>query len=149
MRSADFFMTAGVGSTYADGMTARIDFIGIVTDDLPRSLEFYRRLGLEIPEVPADAPHVEAALPGGMRIGWDPVATVHSFDPDWSAPSGGHRVSLAFVCDDPADVDRVYADLVAAGYDGHKEPWDADWGQRYAIVHDPDGNQVSLFAGQE
>jgi hypothetical protein len=35
---------------------------------------------------------------------------------------------------------------VAAGYDGHKEPWDAFWGQRYAIVHDPDGNTVDLFA---
>lgn len=33
-----------------------------------------------------------------------------------------------------------------AGYRGHKEPWDAFWGQRYAIVNDPDGNHISLFA---
>ena len=33
-----------------------------------------------------------------------------------------------------------------AGYEGHKEPWDAFWGHRYAIVHDPDGNGVDLFA---
>jgi len=25
-------------------------------------------------------------------------------------------------------------------------PWDAFWGQRYAIVTDPDGNHISLFA---
>jgi uncharacterized glyoxalase superfamily protein PhnB len=25
------------------------------------------------------------------------------------------------------------------------EPWDAFWGQRYAVVHDPDGNGVDLF----
>ena len=25
-------------------------------------------------------------------------------------------------------------------------PWDAFWGQRYAIVTDPDGNHVELFA---
>ncbi len=24
--------------------------------------------------------------------------------------------------------------------------WDAFWGQRYAILHDPDGNGVDLFA---
>ena len=32
-----------------------------------------------------------------------------------------------------------------AGAEAHKEPWDAFWGMRYAIVHDPDGNSVELF----
>ena len=36
--------------------------------------------------------------------------------------------------------------MVAAGFDGHKEPWDAVWGQRYATLRDPDGNGVDLFA---
>ncbi|HWF79810.1 MAG TPA: VOC family protein [Streptosporangiaceae bacterium] len=36
--------------------------------------------------------------------------------------------------------------MVGAGYEGHLEPWDARWGQRYAIVKDPDGNAVDLFA---
>ncbi len=27
-----------------------------------------------------------------------------------------------------------------------KEPWDAFWGQRYAVIADPDGNTVDLFA---
>ena len=27
----------------------------------------------------------------------------------------------------------MYADLVGAGYTGAKAPWDADWGQRYAV----------------
>ena len=40
----------------------------------------------------------------------------------------------------------MFAELVAAGYDGHLEPWDAFWGQRYASVRDPDGNGVDLFA---
>ena len=35
--------------------------------------------------------------------------------------------------------------LVKAGAEAHKEPWDAFWGMRYAIVHDPDGNSVELF----
>jgi uncharacterized glyoxalase superfamily protein PhnB len=55
-------------------------------------------------------------------------------------------MSLAFACADPAEVDRVYAELTTAGYEGHKQPWDAFWGQRYAVVHDPDGNGVDLFA---
>ena len=55
-------------------------------------------------------------------------------------------MGIAFRCDRPAEVDAVYADLTGAGYDGHLQPWDAFWGQRYAVVHDPDGNGVDLFA---
>ncbi len=43
-------------------------------------------------------------------------------------------------------MDQVYADLVAAGRAGHLPPGDAFWGQRYAVVHDPDGTGVELFA---
>ncbi|MDT0320130.1 VOC family protein [Streptomyces millisiae] len=126
-------------------MTARFDLIGLVTDDMAASLAFYRRLGLDIPEGAESQPHVEAALPGGLRVAWDTVATIKGFHPEWTPGTGG-RLGLAFRCDDPADVDAVYAELTAAGYVGEKEPWDAFWGQRYAIVLDPDGNGVDLFA---
>jgi uncharacterized glyoxalase superfamily protein PhnB len=85
-------------------------------------------------------------LPGGLRVAWDTVDTIRSFDPSYQPPSGGHRMGIAFVCDDPAEVDRVYAQLIAEGVDGHLAPFDAFWGQRYATVHDPDGNPVDLFA---
>jgi catechol 2,3-dioxygenase-like lactoylglutathione lyase family enzyme len=127
-------------------MAPSINLISLVVADLGTSLAFYRRLGLDIPPSADAAPHVEVTLPGGLRLAWDTVETVRSFDPSWSAPSGGSRVGLAFACADPGEVDEVYADLVQAGYDGHKRPWDAFWGQRYAIVHDPDGNSVELYA---
>ncbi|MFC0532721.1 VOC family protein [Phytohabitans kaempferiae] len=128
-------------------MAPRVDAIGLVVADMSRSLSFYRRLGLDFPEGADSEPHVEAPLPGGLRLLLDTVETIRSFDPGWQAPKeGGARMALAFACDDAADVDKVYADLVSAGYEGHKEPWDAVWGQRYAVVHDPDGNGVDLFA---
>jgi uncharacterized glyoxalase superfamily protein PhnB len=43
-------------------------------------------------------------------------------------------------------VDRIFSELVAAGYAAHAEPWDAFWGQRYAGVVDPDGTIVDLYA---
>ena len=127
-------------------MTARLDLIGLVVADMARSLAFYRRLGFDIPVGADGEPHVEASLPGGLRIAWDTVDTVRSFDPGWTPPAGGHRVALAFACAEPAEVDATYRALVDAGYDGHLEPWDAFWGQRYAIVLDPDGNSIDLFA---
>lgn len=127
-------------------MTPRFDLIGLVVADMARSLDFYRALGLELPAEADAEPHVEFALPGGLRMAWDTTETIRSFDPEWSPPTGGHRVSLAFLCEDPGEVDNVYRTLVEAGHDGHLDPWDAFWGQRYAVVHDPDGNAVDLFA---
>jgi catechol 2,3-dioxygenase-like lactoylglutathione lyase family enzyme len=127
-------------------MTPRFDVVGLVVTDMAASLAFYRRLGLDIPAEADTQPHTEAALPGGLRLAFDTVDTIRSFDPGWASPRPGGRVSLAFACDTPAEVDAVYADLVGAGYHGHLGPWDAFWGQRYAIVHDPDGNAVDLFA---
>jgi uncharacterized glyoxalase superfamily protein PhnB len=127
-------------------MTPRFDLLGIVVSDMARSLAFYRRLGLDIPAGAEGEGHVEATLPGGLRIAWDRVDVIRSFDTHWQPPSGGHRIALAFACDDPADVDATHADLVAAGYESHLDPFDAFWGQRYATVRDPDGNPVDLFA---
>ena len=128
-------------------MTPRLDLFGIVAADMPRSLAFYRQLGLDIPGDADEQPHVEVRLPGGLRLAWDTVDTIRSFDPGWQPPGdGGHRIALAFACDSPTEVDDTYAALIASGHDGHLAPFDAFWGQRYATVHDPDGNAVDLFA---
>jgi catechol 2,3-dioxygenase-like lactoylglutathione lyase family enzyme len=124
----------------------KISLFGLVAEDLPKTLAFYRQLGVRIPAEADGQPHVEVMLAGGIRLAWDPVETIRSFDPDWTPPTGGHRFAIAFEYPDSAAVDQAYAELVAAGYHGHLEPWDAVWGQRYAVVRDPDGNAVDLFA---
>ncbi|MFE9423586.1 VOC family protein [Kitasatospora sp. NPDC006697] len=124
----------------------RLDLVGLVVADMAASLAFYRRLGLDLPAEADGEPHVEHRLPGGLRLAWDTEQTVRSFDPGWTPGTGGHRIGLAFDCGTPAAVDTAYAELTAAGYHGHLAPWDAFWGQRYAVVHDPDGNGVDLFA---
>ncbi|MGI1820714.1 VOC family protein [Exiguobacterium sp. TRN 1102] len=40
----------------------------------------------------------------------------------------------------------MYDSILEQGYASHKAPWDAFWGQRYAILYDADGNLISLFA---
>ena len=126
----------------------RLDAIGVVVSDLGRAVGFYRRLGLPFPEDPDPEGHghVEAELPGGLRLMLDSEETIRSFMPDWSPPTGHPRTGLAFLCDSAEDVDRVYRELLEAGAESGKEPWDAPWGQRYAQLKDPDGNAVDLFA---
>ncbi|MFJ9632292.1 VOC family protein [Streptomyces sp. NPDC091280] len=128
-------------------MTPRFDAIGLVVSDMAASVAFYRRLGFGFPEGAESLPHAEALLPGGLRLLLDTEDTVRSFHAGWQPPAGGGgRAALALRCDDPGEVDRVYEELVGAGHHGELKPWDAFWGQRYAVVHDPDGNGVDLFA---
>ncbi len=126
-------------------MTLRPAVIELVVTDMAATLSFYRSLGLEIPADADSAPHVEVDL-GGLRLAFDTDDTIRSFDPHWTPPSGGHRVALAFECDNAAHVDASYARITSAGHAGHLPPWNAVWGQRYAVLHDPDGNPVDLFA---
>ncbi|MED7953447.1 MULTISPECIES: VOC family protein [unclassified Streptomyces] len=125
----------------------KLTLFAIVADDLAKSLAFYRRLGLDIPAEADSAPHVEVVLDGGLKLAWDSVETVRSYDAEWQAPTAGsHRFAVAFEFPDAASVDAKYKELVGAGYVGHIEPWDAVWGQHYAIVLDPDGNAVDLYS---
>ena len=127
-------------------MSPQFEAFGIVVSDMPRALAFYRKLGLEFPEGAEGEDHVEAQLPGGLRYMIDTESVIKMFDPEWQRPSSGHAVAGAFKCESPAEVDRVYKELVEAGGSPHKEPWDAFWGQRYAQLTDPDGTVIDLFA---
>lgn len=124
----------------------RFAFVGLAVSDVAASVAFYRRLGVGFPEGAEREPHVEGDLPGGPLLVLDAEATIRSFNPDWRPPSGGPRTALAFRCGSPAEVDALYGELTGAGYHGEVAPWDAFWGQRYAVVHDPDGNGVDLLA---
>jgi len=125
-------------------MTPVLNAVGIVTADMARSLEFYRQLGLEVPDTP-DEGHVNVEIAGGARLMFDSEAELRKFRPEWER-STGNPLALAFDCGSPAQVDEAYARLSAAGFPGDKEPWDAFWGQRYAQLRDPDGVPVDLYA---
>jgi len=120
----------------------QLDAIGIVSSDLARTRAFYGLLGIELAE---GDDHVEATMPNGLRLMVDTEDVIRSFNPEWSR-ANGNQLALAFACDSPAEVDDLYAKVVAAGFDGEKEPWDAFWGHRYAQLADPDGTPVDLFA---
>jgi len=121
-----------------------IDAIGLAVADLERSVRFYRLLGVDLADPEPGTEHLEGALPGGTRLMLDREGLIRSLDPSWE-PGGPGRVTLAVACASPADVDALYQRLAADGY-GHREPWDAPWGQRYASARDPDGTAVDLYA---
>jgi len=126
------------------GAMAQLNAIGIVATDMGESIRFYRLLGLDVPETP-DEGHVDTFLPNGVRFMLDSEETMRSFIDGWTRETG-NQVGIAFECASPAEVDEIYSRVTGAGFHGEKEPWDAFWGQRYALLKDPSGVDVSLYA---
>jgi uncharacterized glyoxalase superfamily protein PhnB len=124
---------------------AQANILSIFVQDMAATLAFYRLLGLDFPPGVEAQPHVEATAPGGFRLAFDTLEMIKGIHPDLEPPQG-HRNALGFLCDSPAAVDALYAQVIAAGYASYRSPWDAFWGQRYAVVLDPDGYMVDLFA---
>jgi catechol 2,3-dioxygenase-like lactoylglutathione lyase family enzyme len=122
----------------------QLNALGIVASDMARSIRFYRLLGLDVPDTPEEG-HVDTFLPNGVRFMLDTEEVILSFRPDWKRETG-NQIGIAFECESAAEVDATYARMVAAGFHGEKEPWDAFWGQRYAQLQDPDGVGVDLYA---
>jgi len=119
--------------------------IDIVVADMAAALRFYRTLGLAAPDGAEGEDQVQIATPGGATVGLLTEAMMRQAYPHWTTPVG-QRVTFACRCDSPDELDATYAKVVAAGYEGRAAPWDAFWGQRYAMLADPDGNRVDLFA---
>jgi lactoylglutathione lyase len=122
----------------------KLDMIGIVTKDMKKAIKFYETLGFTINKEVSSEDYVELNN-NGVRISLNTakmLAGIYGYVPT----TVGDKLELAFLCDSVKDVDDVYNKMIAAGYESFKEPWDAFWGQRYAIIKDIDENLLSLFA---
>jgi uncharacterized glyoxalase superfamily protein PhnB len=125
-------------------MAPLLNAVGIVASDMARSLEFYRLLGLDVPETPEQG-HVNISLTNGLRLMLDSEDEMRKFRPDW-VRQPGNQFSLALECGSVTEVDQLYTRMISAGYHGDKDPWDAFWGQRYAQLRDPNGVPIDLYA---
>jgi len=121
-----------------------LDAIGIISKDVARSVKFYGILGIDLKEA-GSADHLEGITQSGVRIMLDSVNLMKKINPEWQEPTGS-GVVLCFKQESPDAVNKLFSNLIEAGFKVGKEPWDAFWGQRYSYVNDPDGNQIDIFA---
>lgn len=125
-------------------MGLELYMVGVVVEDMPRAIEFYRRLGVEIPESGEELEHVEVEMSGltfflstkGAQARWDPAQR----DP----AAGGYRILLEFYVETAEALDAKYAELTGYGYASHSAPFDVSPTTRFAMVDDPDGNTILL-----
>ena len=70
---------------------------------------------------------------------------MRSFQPEWERATG-NQLGIAFECTAPAEVDEVYAVARRRRLQGREGALGCILGQRYALLVDPDGVEVSLYA---
>ena len=123
-----------------------LHMLNLVVGDMAASLDFYRKLGLDVPSAEEAGMHGEIRMPSGFSLEVDTGDSATIWHAGWRADPASARVVLGFALPTREAVDERYAELTAAGYVGRQPPFDAFWGGRWAIVADPDGNDVGLMS---
>lgn len=127
------------------------DQLSLISDDLDATVQFYRRLGLQLGDparTPAGEPfHASNKGGEGALLEADSSAFARVWNQGWKDEAGlNGRVVVGLRVDDRAEVDQLYAEITGAGHKGLQPPCDAFWGARYAIVEDPNGLAVGLMS---
>jgi catechol 2,3-dioxygenase-like lactoylglutathione lyase family enzyme len=127
-----------------------LHMLNVIVRDMTASLDFYRRLGVVPPDgAEAAGVHLQLRMPGGFSLELDTAESARLWHAGWRADPASARVVIGFSLPTREAVDERYAELTSAGYVGRQPPFDAFWGARYAIVADPDGNDVGLMSPQD
>ncbi|MGC2199977.1 MAG: VOC family protein [Stellaceae bacterium] len=112
-------------------MIESISAVTLATHDMQRAVRFYRSLGFQLAHGGEDAAFTSfRAGPNFLNLIAQPADRLWSW---WG------RI-IFYV----SDVDALYARAVAAGYRPQAPPRDAEWGERFFHLTDPDGHELSF-----
>lgn len=108
-----------------------ISAVTLATHDMARSFDFYTSLGFQLHYGGADASFTSFAIGDGyLNI------IVQPADRRWS---WWGRLILHV-----PDTDFLYEQAIRAGLSPEAPPRDAEWGERYFHLTDPDGHELSF-----
>lgn len=119
-------------------MALDIYMIGVIPANMEKSLEFYQRLGLAVPDDSAGKPHVGIKMKGDLTFFLNNTGLVEAADKP--------RIMLEFYLKERAAVDAKYAEMVGYGYSSYRAPFLSSFNIYFAMVNDPDGNIILLSA---
>src|SRR2546428_9487635 len=102
---------------------------------MERTLDFYRRLGLNIRD-PIEWPpgsgarHTSVSMANGFGLEFDNLAGARTWNPPLDeVPAHGGRVVIGFALPSSTAVDQLHAELACAGYRSLPGPDHAVWGR--------------------
>ena len=112
-------------------MIESISAITLATHDMQRSVRFYVALGFEILHGGETSPFTSFRAGAGYLN-----VVVQPKEKSWSW--WGRAIFHV------SDVDAMYRRTLAAGFTPSTTPRDAQWGERYFHLTDPDGHELSF-----
>ena len=112
-------------------MIESISGVTLATHDMARAVRFYRVLGFQLLYGGEDAAF------SSFRAG-DNFLNLIDQPPERRWSWWGRLIFYV------SDVDALYSRLVAAGCQPHNAPRDAQWGERFFHLTDPDGHELSF-----
>ena len=112
-------------------MIESISAVTLATHDMARAVRFYRMLGFEI-------------VHGGEDAAFTSLRAGKSFLNLVMQPAGRTWTWWGRVIFYHCDVDALYRSVVAAGYRPDRPPRDAEWGERFFHLTDPDSHELSF-----
>jgi catechol 2,3-dioxygenase-like lactoylglutathione lyase family enzyme len=104
--------------------------VTLAVTDMARAVDFYTSLGFELRYGGPDARFTSFSVGEGYL----------NLQPVTHTPGTGWGRAIVYV----DDVDAVHDRAVAAGLSPQFAPRDAEWGERYFHLRDPDGHELSF-----
>ena len=112
-------------------MIETISAVTLATHDMRRAVRFYRLLGFQLQYGGEDAAF------SSFRAGGNFLNLI-------AQPPERHWSWWGRLIFYESDVDALYSRLVAAGCPPDTAPRDAEWGERFFHLTDPDGHELSF-----
>lgn len=122
-------------------MALELYMVGVMVKDMSKAVNFYRRLGLAVPEDSENKPFVQVKMGSGLTFF---LST--DFDPGRKEPSGGYRILLEFYLETREALTEKYNEMLDFGYESYRAPFESSFGPLFALINDPDGNTILLSA---
>lgn len=127
-------------------MALNLYMVGLIVKDMGRSQEFYRRLGVALPEGAGEQPVVQVKMGGELTfLLLGQSGDIKSDNPELAQGGSGPTTFVEFNLKSREAVDAKYAELTGYGYQGYHTPFETPFGY-LAVVNDPDGNTIVLSA---
>lgn len=112
-------------------MIESISAVTLATHNMLHAVRFYRVLDFEI-------------VHGGDNAAFTSFRVGCSYLNLTAQPAERHWSWWGRVIFYNSDVDALYRRVIAAGYQPDAAPRDAEWGERYFHLTDPDGHELSF-----
>ena len=129
-------------------MALQLYMVGLTVQNMEKSKEFYRRLGLAIAEEDPQRSPLMIKMDGEFNLFLAP-RSIESEQTASGESLENYRVLFEYFLKSQAAVEAKYAELIGYGYQSYRAPFIYSNGMCFAIVNDPDGNTILLSGGVE